>query len=115
MRDGRFLIGQGVAAAIYTHWRWPAKARVTLNRDGSAIVESGMHEIGGGTYTVMQQVAADALGLPAEKGTGRLGDTRLPMSIPPIRPPTPANAAGTARACARRAADRPQAVPLTRR
>ena len=59
MRDGRYLIGQGVAAAIYTHWRWPSKARVTLRRDGSALVESGMHEIGGGTYTVMQQVAAD--------------------------------------------------------
>jgi xanthine dehydrogenase YagR molybdenum-binding subunit len=23
MRDGRYLIGQGVAAAIFTHWRWP--------------------------------------------------------------------------------------------
>jgi CO/xanthine dehydrogenase Mo-binding subunit len=55
MRDGRYLVGQGVAAAIYTHWRWPAKARVTLRRDGSALVESGMHEIGGGTYTVMRQ------------------------------------------------------------
>ena len=31
MRDGRYLIGQGMAAAIFTHWRWPAKARVTLN------------------------------------------------------------------------------------
>ena len=31
MRDGRYLIGQGVAAAIFTHWRWPGKARVTLN------------------------------------------------------------------------------------
>jgi len=41
MRDGRYLIGQGVAGAIYTHWRWPAKARVTLNRDGSALVEAG--------------------------------------------------------------------------
>ena len=30
MRDGRYLIGQGMAAAIYTHWRWPAKARVTI-------------------------------------------------------------------------------------
>jgi hypothetical protein len=30
------------------------KARVTINSDGSALVEAGMHEIGGGTYTVMQ-------------------------------------------------------------
>ena len=46
MRDGRYLIGQGMAAAIYTHWRWPARARVTLNADGSALVEAGMHDIG---------------------------------------------------------------------
>src|SRR6202035_4319786 len=48
MRDGRYFIGQGVAAAIYTHWRWPAKARVTLRSDGSALVESGRQEIGCG-------------------------------------------------------------------
>src|SRR5205823_9813354 len=80
MRDGRYRIGQGVAAAIYTHLRWPAKARVTLKRDGSALVETGTHELGAGTYTVMQQVAADTLGLAPEKVTVRLGDTRLPAS-----------------------------------
>src|SRR3989475_1512377 len=80
MRDGRFLIGQGVASAIYTHWRWPAKARVTLSRDGTALVEAGTQEIGTGTYTVMQQVAADTLGMPFEKVSVRIGDTRLPYS-----------------------------------
>ena len=40
MRDGRYLIGQGMAGAIYTHWRWPANARVTLKRDGSALAEA---------------------------------------------------------------------------
>ena len=92
MRDGRYLIGQGVAAAIYTHWRWPSKARVTLRRDGSALVESGMHEIGGGTYTVMRQVAADALGLAADRVDVHLGDTRLPASNPAIGSATMANA-----------------------
>ncbi len=60
MRDGRYLVGQGMAGAMYTHWRWPAKARVTLNSDGSALVEAGTHELGTGTDTVMRQVAADA-------------------------------------------------------
>ena len=92
MRDGRFLIGQGVAAAIYTHWRWPSKARVVLRRDGSALVESGMQEIGCGTYTVMRQVAADALGLPAEKIDVHLGDTRLPESHSAIGSTTMSNA-----------------------
>jgi xanthine dehydrogenase YagR molybdenum-binding subunit len=69
MRDGRYLIGQGMAGGIYTHWRWPAQARVTLNRDGSALVEAGTHDIGTGTYTVMHQVAVDTLGL-ASTGEG---------------------------------------------
>jgi xanthine dehydrogenase YagR molybdenum-binding subunit len=92
MRDGRYLIGQGVASAIYTHWRWPSKARVVLKRDGSAVVESGMQEIGCGTYTVMRQVAADALGLPPEKIDVRLGDTRLPASHSAIGSTTMSNA-----------------------
>jgi xanthine dehydrogenase YagR molybdenum-binding subunit len=92
MRDGRYLIGQGVAAAIFTHWRWPGKARVTVNRDGSALVETAAHDIGTGTYTVMRQVAADALGLASEKVTVRLGHTRLPESHPAIGSSTMANA-----------------------
>jgi xanthine dehydrogenase YagR molybdenum-binding subunit len=92
MRDGRFLIGQGMAAAIFTHWRWPGKARVTLNRDGSALVEAAAHDIGTGTYTVMAQVAADTLGLTPDRVTVRLGDTRLPESHPAIGSATMANA-----------------------
>jgi xanthine dehydrogenase YagR molybdenum-binding subunit len=92
MRDGRYLIGQGVAAAIYTHWRWPGKSRVTLNRDGSALVEAAAHDIGTGTYTVMTQVAADALGVTTDKVEVRLGDTRLPESHPAIGSATTANA-----------------------
>jgi xanthine dehydrogenase YagR molybdenum-binding subunit len=91
-RDGRYLIGQGVAAAIYTHWRWPGKARVTLNREGSALVEAAAHDIGTGTYTVMAQVAADVLGLTPDRVTVRLGDTRLPESHPAIGSATAANA-----------------------
>ncbi|HEY2534704.1 MAG TPA: xanthine dehydrogenase family protein molybdopterin-binding subunit [Xanthobacteraceae bacterium] len=92
MREGRYLIGQGMAAAIYTHWRWPGQARVTLNGDGSALVEAAAHDIGTGTYTVMTQVAAEVLGLPLEKVMVRLGDTRLPESHPAIGSATTANA-----------------------
>jgi xanthine dehydrogenase YagR molybdenum-binding subunit len=92
MRDGRTLVGQGVAAAIFTHWRWPAKARVTLNGDGSALVEAAAHDIGTGTYTLMAQVAADGIGLTPDRVTVRLGDTRLPESHPAIGSSTTANA-----------------------
>jgi xanthine dehydrogenase YagR molybdenum-binding subunit len=112
MHDGRYLVGQGVAAAIYTHWRWPAKARVTLNRNGSALVESGMHEIGGGTYTVMRQVAADALGLPADKVDVHLGDTRLPASHPAIGSSTMANAGASVLLAAKAVRDKAIALAL---
>src|SRR5207237_10120946 len=113
MRDGRYLIGQGMAGAIFTHWRWPARARVTLKRDGSALVEAGTHDLGTGTYTVMQQVAADALGLAPEKVTVRLGDTRLPVSHPAIGSTTMANASASVMLAARAARDKAIMLALT--
>ena len=115
MRDGRYLIGQGMAGAIYTHWRWPAKARVTLNGDGSALVEAGTHDLGTGTYTVMQQVAADTLGLAPEKVTVRLGDTRLPVSHGSIGSTTMANAGASVMLAAKAARDRAVKLALTGR
>src|SRR5438067_1015981 len=115
MRDGRWLLGQGVAGAIYTHWRWPAKARVTLSGDGAALVETGSHDLGTGTYTVMRQVAADALGLPLEKVTVRLGDTRLPDSHASIGSATMANAGASVLLAAEAARDKAIALALTGR
>jgi xanthine dehydrogenase YagR molybdenum-binding subunit len=115
MRDGRYLIGQGMAAAIYTHWRWPAKARVTLNSDGSALVEAATHDLGTGTYTVMQQVAADALGLVPEKVTVRLGETRLPASHASIGSATMANAGASVMLAAKAAHDEAIALALAGR
>jgi xanthine dehydrogenase YagR molybdenum-binding subunit len=113
MRDGRYRIGQGMASAIYTHWRWPAKARVTLKSDGSALVEAGTHDLGTGTYTVMQQVAADALGLSPDKVIVRLGDTRLPASHASIGSATMANAGASVMLAAKAARDKAIALALT--
>jgi xanthine dehydrogenase YagR molybdenum-binding subunit len=115
MRDGRYLIGQGMAGAIFTHWRWPAKARVTLKRDGSAVVETGTHDLGTGTYTVMQQVAADTLGLAPDKVTVRLGDTRLPASHASIGSATMANAGASVMLAAKAARDQAIELALTGR
>ncbi|HTT19729.1 MAG TPA: xanthine dehydrogenase family protein molybdopterin-binding subunit [Candidatus Sulfotelmatobacter sp.] len=112
MRDGRYLIGQGMAGAIYTHWRWPAQARVTLRADGSALVEAGTHDLGTGTYTVLQQVAADTLGVLPEKVVVRIGDTRLPTSHASIGSATAANAGGSVMLAAKAARD--QAIELAR-
>jgi xanthine dehydrogenase YagR molybdenum-binding subunit len=115
MRDGRYLIGQGVAAAIFTHWRWPGKARVTLNGDGSALAEAAAHDIGTGTYTVMTQIAADALGMAPDRVTVRLGDTRLPESHPAIGSATVPNATAAVMLAARAARDKAVELALTGR
>ena len=80
MRDGDRLLGWGMASATYPMNRSPAGARVRLRADGNAIVESGTQDIGTGTYTIMQQVAADALGLPLERVRSELGDSAMPDS-----------------------------------
>jgi xanthine dehydrogenase YagR molybdenum-binding subunit len=115
MRDGRHLIGRGMAAAIYTHWRWPGKARVTLSGDGSALVEAAAHDIGTGTYTIMAQVAADVLGLPLDRVAVRLGDTRLPESHPAIGSATTANATAAVMLAAQAAHEKAIELALTGR
>jgi len=78
MRDGHALVGWGMATATYPAHRRPASASARLLPDGTALVRSGTQELGTGTYTVMTQVAADALGLPPERIDFELGDTLMP-------------------------------------
>ena len=78
-REGEWLVGMGVATATYPYMRMPGGvARITLTREGRAVVAMGSHEMGMGTATVQAQAAADRLGLPAEKVTFEYGDTALP-------------------------------------
>ncbi|HEX7934512.1 MAG TPA: xanthine dehydrogenase family protein molybdopterin-binding subunit [Paraburkholderia sp.] len=62
MRDGHTLIGMGMATATYPANRSEAGAMARILPDGTAMIASGTQDIGTGTYTVMTQVAADALG-----------------------------------------------------
>ncbi|MFJ9705794.1 xanthine dehydrogenase family protein molybdopterin-binding subunit [Streptomyces sp. NPDC101234] len=77
-REGDWLIGTGMAAAVYDTYRMGGQARVRLDADGTALVESASSDMGPGTYTSMTQVAADALGLAVRRVTFRLGDTDMP-------------------------------------
>ncbi|WP_246285096.1 xanthine dehydrogenase family protein molybdopterin-binding subunit [Hymenobacter lapidiphilus] len=79
-RRGRMLVGHGMASATYPVHSSQGTARVRLFADGHAVVEAGATDLGTGTYTVMTQVSADALGLPPEKIRFELGDTRLPTA-----------------------------------
>jgi xanthine dehydrogenase YagR molybdenum-binding subunit len=80
MISGNSLIGMGFATATYPAHQFPGSAKVTLKNDGTCIVESGSQDIGTGTYTIMTQIAADALSMPIDKVTFRLGDTDYPFA-----------------------------------
>jgi xanthine dehydrogenase YagR molybdenum-binding subunit len=78
MRRGRTLVGWGMATAVYPARRSPASAVARMYSNGSVYVEAGSQDLGTGTYTIMTQVAADGLGVPAADVVFRLGDTRFP-------------------------------------
>jgi xanthine dehydrogenase YagR molybdenum-binding subunit len=78
MRDGHFLVGQGMATATYPARQSAASAAARMRADGTAIVQAGSQDIGTGTYTIMTQIAADALALPIGRVRFELGDTSLP-------------------------------------
>ncbi|HET9471110.1 MAG TPA: molybdopterin cofactor-binding domain-containing protein, partial [Usitatibacter sp.] len=80
MREGDALVGWGLATATYPAHRMEANASATLTPEGVVVVRSGTQDIGTGTYTVMTQVAADALGVPVDLVRFELGDTRLPKA-----------------------------------
>lgn len=82
MRDGRLLIGWGMATATYPMNFAPASAMARLLPDGTAEVASAASDMGPGTWTSMTQVAAEALGLPIERVKFSLGNSRLPKTPP---------------------------------
>jgi xanthine dehydrogenase YagR molybdenum-binding subunit len=75
---GNQLVGYGMATATYPAIRSAASAKVQLKSDGSVIVMCATQDIGTGTYTIMAQTAADALGVNVENITVKLGDSSLP-------------------------------------
>lgn len=78
VRDGRWLVGMGVAAATRGNPLRLSKANVRLGPDGIATVRMAMTDIGTGTYTILAQIAAEMLGLPIERVRVKLGDTSFP-------------------------------------
>jgi xanthine dehydrogenase YagR molybdenum-binding subunit len=80
LRDGDRLIGYGMATAVYPTKRSPSSAMARLNADGTFLVDAGTQDLGTGTYTIMTQVAAQTLGVPANRVKFRLGDTLFPKT-----------------------------------
>jgi CO/xanthine dehydrogenase Mo-binding subunit len=80
MTDGRWQVGYGLAGVSYPWWQVRCRVRVTIGADGTADVRSAATDIGTGTYTVMQQLAAELLGLELSQVRVGLGDSDMPWS-----------------------------------
>ena len=78
--EGDFLIGYGMATATYPANRSAANVVARLLPDGRAYVASGTQDLGTGMYTVMQQVAAQGLGMELSQIDVKLGDSTLPKA-----------------------------------
>jgi xanthine dehydrogenase YagR molybdenum-binding subunit len=79
-RDGRWLIGTGVAAAFRNNLTLASGARVRLDNRGIVTVETDMTDIGTGSYTIIGQTAAEMMGVSLEQVVVRLGDSDYPVS-----------------------------------
>ncbi|MEG3173536.1 xanthine dehydrogenase family protein molybdopterin-binding subunit [Sphingomonas sp. ZB1N12] len=77
-REGEWLIGTGVAAAVRGNMMQESSAKVEIHPDGSATVSSAMTDIGTGSYTILAQIASEILGIPVANITMALGDTNDP-------------------------------------
>ena len=80
-RDGRWLIGTGVASSTYPARRRPSQAIARAEPDGRFVVSIGAADIGTGARTVLTQVAADALGTDLALVILELGDSALPHAM----------------------------------
>ena len=80
MREGRELIGWGMASGVYPRLSTASEAKVIIYATGKVEVLSAGTDIGTGTYTILAQTAAEVLGIPVVDVTVKLGDTNLPRS-----------------------------------
>ncbi len=80
MRDGKTLIGWGIGCGTFPVIRAPSEAMIRVLKNGRVEVVSGSIDMGQGTYTILAQTAAEALGVPVSQVDVLLGDSRMPGS-----------------------------------
>jgi xanthine dehydrogenase YagR molybdenum-binding subunit len=81
-REGPWRLGMGVASSTYPAYSQPGTA-ATIRYEGGGCYALliGAADIGTGTWTVLAQIAADALGCPLEAVRLEIGDTTLPNAV----------------------------------
>jgi xanthine dehydrogenase YagR molybdenum-binding subunit len=78
VKDGDWLVGMGMATAVYPGHRSRSSAKVRLQADGTAQVSLATEDLGTGMWTVVAIFGAQSLGLPIERVRPEIGDSALP-------------------------------------
>ena len=79
-RDGRWLVGMGMAAGFRNSPVMKSAARVRVDGQGVVTVDTDRTDIGTGSYTIIAQTAAEMMGVAIDKVVVRLGDSTSPVS-----------------------------------
>ncbi|MER7396717.1 xanthine dehydrogenase family protein molybdopterin-binding subunit [Streptomyces sp. NPDC000151] len=74
-REGRWLLGTGVAAASFPSGAGPSTAALTAEADGTFTVRINAADIGTGARTALTQIAADALQVESGRVRTRIADS----------------------------------------
>ncbi len=74
-REGRWMIGMGVAASTYPARRAASTAHARSDGDGGYVFRVTAADIGTGARTVLTQIAADELGVPLDRVRVEVGDS----------------------------------------
>jgi xanthine dehydrogenase YagR molybdenum-binding subunit len=80
VREGRWLVGLGMASAFRNNLVQKSAARVRLDGKGIVTVETDMTDIGTGSYTIIAQTAAEMMGVGLDQVVVKLGDSDFPVS-----------------------------------
>jgi xanthine dehydrogenase YagR molybdenum-binding subunit len=79
-REGRWLVGSGVASSVYPTMRQAQSTATIRFENGCYVAEIGAADLGTGAWTILPQIAADALGVPLDDVDVRIGDTQYPVA-----------------------------------
>lgn len=79
-REGRWLVGTGMASSTYPTYATAASCRAGVDPDGGYDIAINATDIGTGARTAMLLVAADTLGVDPSQVRVRVGDTDLPQA-----------------------------------
>ena len=96
MRDGDWLVGWGCASCFYPLHMFSNAGDLTIFADGRIVYESAVSDVGQGAATIIAQVVAERLGVPASAVEMRAGDTAYPPGVHAGASMTTASATNTA-------------------